>query len=51
MVSDWKRYEHYGDENKVLADTLKEIAMMNALYLISHTPRPHTARKRDCPES
>jgi hypothetical protein len=23
MVSDWKRYEHYGDENKVLADTLK----------------------------
>jgi hypothetical protein len=41
MVSDWKRFEHYGDVAGVMADTLKEVAVVNAVYLLgdSFTPQ------------
>lgn len=34
MVSDWKRYDHYGGVDAVATDTLREIAVVNAMYLI-----------------
>ena len=34
MVSDWKRYEHYGSVEAVVVDTLREMAIVNAIYLL-----------------